>query len=98
MNKKYYEKFCEILTTKQKKEAKFLFENIHHTQINTLIYVWEKSSSLLRWNNIKKELEYNNIFSPESLNILLLGLGYYVDQKTHKTQQSTNLSHNLEDI
>ena len=98
MKKKYYEKFCEILTTKQKKEAQILFENMQLTQINTLICIWEKSSSLLRWNNIKKELDYICINNPESLNILLLGLGYYVDQKTYKTHKSTNLSHILEDM
>ena len=88
MNNKYYDKFCEILSQEQKNVAKLLLEKIQHNQINTLIYIWEKSSSLLRWNNIKKELDYICITNPESLNILLLGLGYYVDQKTHKSKNS----------
>ena len=96
MEDKYYNKICEILTQRQKEEAKILIEKLKYKDFESLIHIWEKSSSLLRWNNIKKELHINYyINSPHILNILIIGLQYIVDQKTHK---STYLSHILEDI
>ena len=81
----YYDKVCEILTQTQKTEAKTLFDKIGLKSFESLIRIWEKSSSLLRWNNIRKELHMKYyINSPQLLNILIIGLQYIVDQKTHK--------------
>ena len=100
MNLNCYDTICEILTLDQKKEAKILFESLQPTQINTLINIWERSSSLLRWNNIKKELRHSynenpNILNPTILNIIILGLQYYVDKKTHTTHTTHNKTHSL---
>ena len=85
MKKIYYNKICEILTPKQKDDAKLLLKKIESKELNNLINIWEKSSCLLRWNNIKKEIQKSNIESSENLNILIIGLQYFVDQKTHKS-------------
>ena len=90
MNNQYYEKICEILTQTQKEHAKRLIEKLNYKDFELLIHIWEKSSSLLRWNNIKKELHISYyIKSPELLNILIIGLQYIVDQKTHKLHNTS---------
>ena len=56
MTNKYYDKICEILTQTQKTEARILFDKINLKSFESLILIWERSSPLLRWNNIRKEL------------------------------------------
>ena len=75
--------FEEILNDRQKHQCVDLFERLDKHQLNNLISIWEKSSSLLRWNNIVKELRKNKITEPDILNILMLGLQHYVDKKTY---------------
>tara|TARA_Y100001970_G_C14240863_1_gene864821 strand:+ start:1781 stop:2086 length:306 start_codon:yes stop_codon:yes gene_type:complete len=75
--------FEEILNDSQKHKCVNLFTKINNNQLNSLITIWENSSSLLRWNNIVKELKKNQITEPDNLNILMLGLQHYVDKKTY---------------
>tara|TARA_B100000242_G_C43012158_1_gene470584 strand:- start:420 stop:686 length:267 start_codon:yes stop_codon:yes gene_type:complete len=75
--------FEEILDDTQKHKCVDLFTRLDKEQFNNLISIWEKSSSLLRWNNIVKELRKNKITEPDILNILMLGLQHYVDKKTY---------------
>ena len=75
--------FEEILNDTQKHKCVNLFTKINNNQLNSLITIWENSSSLLRWNNIVKELKKNQITEPDNLNILMLGLQHYVDKKTY---------------
>jgi hypothetical protein len=82
---KFKNEFSSILTTDQKNLSISLFDLISKNKWEKLIHIWETSSSLIRWNNILKEL--TNIPLNEKLNnIILLGLGIYVDKKTHKLQ------------
>jgi len=82
MNSNIFLFFEEILNDTQKHKCIDLFTKLDNHQLNKLISIWENSSSLLRWNNIVKELRENKITEPDILNILMLGLQHYVDKKT----------------
>lgn len=82
--------FEEILNDAQKCKCVNLFTKINNQQFINLITIWENSSSLLRWNNIVKELRKNQITEPDNLNILMLGLQHYVDKKTYKFYKLTH--------
>lgn len=84
MKSNIFHLFEEILNDAQKCKCINLFAKINNKQLIKLITIWENSSSLLRWNNIVKELKKNQITDPDNLNILMLGLQRYVDKKTYK--------------
>ena len=75
--------FAEILNEKQKFKYMILFQKINQQQWIELIDIWEKSSSLLRWNNIVNKLKIYKIIESDDLNILIFVLQYYVDKKTY---------------
>jgi hypothetical protein len=80
---KFKNEFISILTNDQKESCILLFDLITKKKWEKLINIWENSSSLIRWNNILKELT-NTQLNENLNNIILLGLQVYIDKKTHK--------------
>ena len=80
---KFKNEFISILTNDQKESCILLFDLITKKKWEKLIHIWENSSSLIRWNNILKELT-NTQLNENLNNIILLGLQVYIDKKTHK--------------
>ena len=82
---KFRNTFCKNLTENQKSDINPILNLIKIEKWEKLIDIWKKSSSLLRYSNIKTE--FNKIFKNNNNynNILLLGLQYYVDSSTHFT-------------
>ena len=78
--------FYTHLNEEEKIRMDILFEYFKKEDWVKLIYVWKKSSSLLRYNNTKNiidELLIKYQLAIPNYNILLLGLQYYVDKKNN---------------
>jgi len=82
--------FYTHLNEEEKIRINILFESFKKEDWIKLINVWKKSSSLLRYNNMKNEIII--ILNKYQLNIpifihiysnILLGIQYYVDKKSN---------------
>jgi hypothetical protein len=83
MDSEFKTLFFKNLTDDQKFESKILFDHFKKEDWELLINTWKKTSSLLRYNNIKKN--FNDLTKLYNINItnynsILLGLQYYVDK------------------
>ena len=78
--------FYTHLNEEEKTRINILFEYFKKEDWIKLVNIWEKSSSLLRYNNTKNEI--NEILFKYQLiihnyNAMFLGLQYYVDKKNN---------------
>jgi hypothetical protein len=75
--------FYKYIIPNEKELIDILFNNFTNEDWIKLINIWKKSSSLLRYNNMKKEIneilqKYNIIINNYST--ILSGIQYYVDK------------------
>ena len=78
------------------KNNKTLYENnllnfLTNAQWIKLIKIWKNSTSLLRSNNLKQELNKIENFNKNYTDFLQLCLQYYIDLETHTNYVSLNL-------
>jgi len=89
---KFKKLFLKNLTEEQKIESQILFDCFKNEDWKLLINTWKKTSSLLRYNNIKKifdNLANTYKISITNYNSILIGLQYYIDKTTNSSK--TNL-------